>query len=667
MKFDMDNPFSIVKASDYSDEEINTFWVDMPGGDGFASVVKPLSTMPMILLGGKGSGKTHLMRHFSYPLQKIRHGSAIKDGVRSDGYLGIYLRCGALNTDRFSGKQIQDDVWAGLFSFYLEIWLCRILIDIIIDIGLEDISEQEERTICVEIYDCFDKVPPQNAHSLRALSEVLSNLQKSIDLQVNNCIYDNKITIEILCGPGKLVFGVPEILSKYVPYLSSVVFNYLIDELEHFDKPKQKYLNTLIRDKRHPTSVKCGVRTYGMKTFETLADAEENIEGHEYELMRLDDELRNTVDYLAFAKRLCASRLEKSGIVSPRAVEADDIDGYFSKPKKIDELCDIEGIESGRTGRPVVRLSEKLRKNLLQISSLGVQNSAHIDTICDLLSFKNQPVLEKSALHLFYKSWSTRSNLLESAKSINIRINRYRKDPASDKKLKELIAHHKTDYVAQLRKEYKKKQIYSGFESLASISVGFPRHLLTILKYSYQESVFNGENPFRGGQITIGAQIEGVRQASQWFFDESRVSGPDGVVLKDAVARIAELFRINRYSDKPTESSLIAFYCEISKVSGETRRLLDLARQWSLLIKDTRGRKDKNSGSPSEKYILNPMLSPHWGLPIGIRGVIKFDASMLDAIFDTHSDEFEKYRDDFETSRNAPFRSKVDYRQGTLL
>ena len=101
MKDPLANPFNITKADDFSDQEINDLWVDITSGDGFSRLVKPTSPMPMYILGGKGSGKTHLMKYFSYPLQKIRHAKDVVAGVCKDGYLGFYLRCGGLNASRF--------------------------------------------------------------------------------------------------------------------------------------------------------------------------------------------------------------------------------------------------------------------------------------------------------------------------------------------------------------------------------------------------------------------------------------------------------------------------------------------------------------------------------------------------------------------------------------
>ena len=104
VKVPRENPFNVTKAVDLDDKQIGDYWVDLPGGGGFQELVRPTSPMPMIILGGKGSGKTHILRYCSYQVQRMLHKSDVGAGLQEDGYIGIYLRCGGLNASRFSGK-----------------------------------------------------------------------------------------------------------------------------------------------------------------------------------------------------------------------------------------------------------------------------------------------------------------------------------------------------------------------------------------------------------------------------------------------------------------------------------------------------------------------------------------------------------------------------------
>lgn len=95
------NPFSFSKASDYTDEEINTFWVDIDD-DFVRKIIDPTSKSLLFILGGKGTGKTHLLRHFSYASTKLRHPNLSGlEIIRNDGFVGVFLRANALDASRF--------------------------------------------------------------------------------------------------------------------------------------------------------------------------------------------------------------------------------------------------------------------------------------------------------------------------------------------------------------------------------------------------------------------------------------------------------------------------------------------------------------------------------------------------------------------------------------
>ena len=115
-----ENPFTITKAVDFSDRQILTYWVDLHDGAALMELVQPTSQTPMIIEGGKGSGKTHLMRYLTLTSQLLRQGpDSVNSMLGDDQYVGIYVRFSGLNASRFKGKNQTDDVWLGC------IWLLR--------------------------------------------------------------------------------------------------------------------------------------------------------------------------------------------------------------------------------------------------------------------------------------------------------------------------------------------------------------------------------------------------------------------------------------------------------------------------------------------------------------------------------------------------------------
>lgn len=71
------NPFTTIKANDLNDDEVNKNWVDLSEAKGLLEYFSAKSLVAKYIIGGKGSGKTHLMRYFSSSAQLLRNLSLI--------------------------------------------------------------------------------------------------------------------------------------------------------------------------------------------------------------------------------------------------------------------------------------------------------------------------------------------------------------------------------------------------------------------------------------------------------------------------------------------------------------------------------------------------------------------------------------------------------------
>jgi hypothetical protein len=115
------NPFGVTKSDDFSDEEINAFWIE-PGEISVEQLLAPTRRMPMQVLGGKGSGKTHLLRRLALA-SKIRWIESVDTSPRPLPFLAVYVRCDGLNAHRFSGKAQNAEAWGAIFQYFLDLWL----------------------------------------------------------------------------------------------------------------------------------------------------------------------------------------------------------------------------------------------------------------------------------------------------------------------------------------------------------------------------------------------------------------------------------------------------------------------------------------------------------------------------------------------------------------
>ena len=462
---------------------------------------------------------------------------------------------------------------------------------------------------------------------------------------------------------GDLVFGIPRVMEASIPSLRGCLFLYLMDEFENLSEPQQKYVNTLLRDRKSPCSFKIGARMYGIRTFSTYSADEENKQGSEFEVLHLDAILRENKHYEEFAKRLIAKRLaEFTRIQSPAGAlnaNAASLEQCFQEPEK-SKLSASETayvIEKYRNReRPYFKsLRENLERGLKSKITPGLRKSDDIDKVVRFLQYPEYPLLEKANIFFFYQDWRSKHNLVDAARKIADESTRYADGAKKPARYKEGLLHWKTDLLAQLYRDTDQSQRYLGLSTFIEISSGLPRNLLIILKHIFAWATFNGERPFQGDPISVRSQQAGVSEASEWFYQDAKMIGRDGQLVMDGINRLGTLFRGIRFSEKPSECSCSSFSIDVSKCSEIARRILDLAEKWSLLI-SVGGQADRNTDRIDRKYQLNPMLAPRWDLAIYRRGVLALTPEELNAAFDPHhADEFDKLAEARVARMRAPF------------
>ena len=644
------NPFGITKAVDLDNEQIEQLWVEMVIDD---SRIKPefdhpASPMPTYILGAKGSGKTHLMRHQSFELQKLRYktaGKTIADGLRDDGYLGLYVRCSGLHSNRFSGKRQTEEVWAQLFSFYFELWLAQHALRLLCEV-LAGESEQVNQEITTRIIALLDKKPIKHIETLSDLSTYFSEQQKNLDYEINNCLITGVLNPDIILTAGNVIFGIPKIVADQIPFLKNVLFVYAIDEFENLTTAQQIHVNTIYREREPPSTFRIGARTYGIRTYGTNSAGEENIKDSEFTEIQLDSKLRELEGpYNAFCRSLVSKRLNQLG--GPDAGQLEQYFTHFDAGWRSKNWLDV--VEQNSMERPHFKSLEQLAsKHLVEVNFPDILNA---------FSRTNNPILEKLNILLFMQDWAKGRDLNSGIARISSEMNAFLNGEEGGERYKQALGHYSGDLSAQLLRDARKPQYYGGIDNFVRMSAGIPRALLTILRSVFEWASFADEHPFEGGKISLRSQQKGVLDASDWYFSNMRKAGPDGIVIQAAVERLANIFRINRFADKPVEISLCSFSVSEREVSEEARRVLGLAEARAFVHRIPGGQKERNSEDVTAKFQLSPMLAPRWDLPLSRRGVVTFSPEHFNAIFDAGRDEqYQLLLSEWRSKGNAPFR-----------
>ena len=83
---------------------------------------------PCVLIGGRGTGKTTVLRGLSYEGQFALSGQAI-DAIATWPYYGLYYRADTNRVRALTGSDVPIERWIRLFAHYFNLQLCELLLD----------------------------------------------------------------------------------------------------------------------------------------------------------------------------------------------------------------------------------------------------------------------------------------------------------------------------------------------------------------------------------------------------------------------------------------------------------------------------------------------------------------------------------------------------------
>ena len=649
------NPFSVVKANEFSYEQILQYWVDFGEieEDGFISSLNPKELMPKYVLGSKGCGKTHILKYYSFEARLLKYGNDIAELLKKDGYIASYWRLDGLSSTRFNKNTKDIAEWKELFGYYFE------LHQAIIALKLYQRITEALKTPRSVIEDIVVGVTKQVGVSIQTQTidefvSFLTNKRIEIDKEIIDFAFTKSIHWDIvkpLFPFGSLIFEIPYAFSEHIKELKGVNYVFVLDELEKLRVDWQKeILNTLVFEKKNNCTFWVGARKNGYTTRNTLS-GEPLHDGHEFASVDLDSILRRDEKaFMRFAVNLFKRRLE---IWELPSIEPESLFENFDDKKFIESF----------SGKELVHW-KKLRT---RFKSIGVTEQQS-DKLVDALKYKvlNKPLEQKLKLYLFYVEWAknkddvTIENLYDAVKTVNSQYDTY--IGVGNSRIKEIYKKFRQDFISQLAEENNVNLFqYTGFKNLVLISDCNPRVYLTLLKQIIDDSFFRGNQPFESGNaVSLRSQYVGINVTAKWFLNDIEVYGQDKEDLDIAMNNLLNYFYISRYCDKPTETSLCAFYFRKEAGQEKVNEMLRLAINESFLIEIENGRKDKTLTVPQSTYQINSLVAALYNLSTARRGVNSLSSKMLKAIFDrTHFHEFNSVLTSYRCSLNAPFKQSA--------
>lgn len=667
------NPFENTKASYMSDEEILSYWTDINNQtiisteqeevdnteleiQNYHYIMNPRLSLPIFILGSKGSGKTHLLRYFSLELQERDaedNDISLLEQIKKDQYLGILFTSSSFEFQMFQNNGDSNSVYIYYSNLvFIEVFFvhCNKLFECIND-------KEHEKKLLAQLAPLFF---PRFRENIINISDLQKFLEFITDTRMN-------LEEEILMSKAnktyvpnyKFLFNpTPSFFQKVIKYtfsntidLKDIHILFMIDEFENFDEYQQKYINTCLRHPEYPDylSIRICGRLYSIKTDETFDDNEPLMEGAEKKTSILDKVLssNNRSGFTNYASQLAINRIREN---IKTDLESNDFLKLFKDLDRENYFYNI--LNSSQKDNEV--FSKKLISYLEQEGFVKTQ----INNIIKKLFIKENLFLSKLNFLLLYKSWYKSPDLIKRSTEIQKSLQNLLNNKKNFHQTQ--IDHHGVDMLYQVYKDTKNLYNYCGFDSIINMSEANPRNYLTILSNLHRHCTFKNINMFEGDEIPITLQNKAMRETSEWFWNDihkykNLIDNKIFFVLE----RLCHFFRLHRISDKPVEKTLISFSFDINNINKDILKIIDDAVKHSIFIEQSSGKKTKNEHSIIKQYSINAMFSPKWDLPLQIGGTIELKKEEIHALFDEDKKSWERYRDIRLSRYNYPFKDKI--------
>jgi hypothetical protein len=608
------NPFAEYNANVMSAEQISEFFAepfdlcDIKATD----IMSEKSTI--LFIGGRGTGKTMLLRQFSYNVQRVSLPERITffDKVKSNGYVGVYFRVDNPLLKSLDSAYVfpkKADFGKLLFTHYFELTVFKDYLEILKGLMADDSIDKADKRYEQVLIDSKKLLPCDATAAISDIDELLLFIVDQINYiwkyQSEKAIdIDDSVIFAPACGVlqhGRLTNEFLNTSAMEALELKDINVLLLIDEFENFSEGQQRVLNTAMRfTKNYGARFRIGMRPNGFKTYGTLDDADFIKEGRDYRKVEFGFPYmkKGKTQYMRLAKLIADKRLT----LIPQ----------FNKMNIVDILGEAEDLEV--EAKAIVKDKRNHFETYLKL--INDQNNLNY-TINDLKDlYHDNPLYEMENLRLLLSG--------ESLEMVKTAFNNYLhkvESPEKDKYSNDYDNKYKMTFVFVLCSIYRvEKKWYYSFTDFCQLSSGIIGCFIDLCRRAFDIAYFRERENLFGGKISPIIQTDAAyecAQAEREMIKRINIYGGKLNVFIDNIGNAFGHIHRDRFMRYPETNS---FPVALDFLSEENQELLDVACTWSLLVKKPNTQDTKATNQKRDVYYLNRVLAPVFKFSYRTRG-----------------------------------------------
>lgn len=584
-----DRDFAKNRAEEYGYDVWESFIVPP-----FYREIESLRTnKPIIVEGGRGSGKTMLLRYWCHQTQFSVHRTVIPDSALYK--IGIYWKMDTQFAAFMLFRNYEEEIWNRAFSYWSVLTISLSILDSLKSVAKSNYAKFNEEDLTKMRFSGLDGYDENIPESYNQLIAFLTKRRQQFESWVNNI--PSLPTNNFL--PYEFIVDLANCIRKGNEVFKDTVFDIFIDEYENLQVNQMHIINTRIKHSEIPIIYNVAMKRNAFVTTETLGN-ESIVVVNDYRKIPLDELVEE--NFRIFAPEIFLWKLKKDKEV-PTLVEKDELfsydDAVFEKRKSEKYRRDL-----GKCMNMIFPgMTEK------EIAAIMIEDGVFRNRITSELKKKHLPneVIEmimnsKPECVVVFPSLMERATF--NLENTLIELSKY--NEAKESKFDDII--HNSLFGCILYQYGSLNRIcplYAGFDSFITMSKDNLRHFLELCYHSYLRK---GQN----ASASIPTQCISVKMVSDDMVSEIKSLGRRSNELYTFALRLGTLFETYRKKSSQSEPEQNQFNIVGPINSDETESLLRELVKWSVLYESklTKQKADENG----IEYLFNPIYAPYFGI-----------------------------------------------------
>jgi hypothetical protein len=563
---------------------------------------------PRLIIGGRGCGKTMLLRYLCHQTVFSPHRERIPDTALS--HIGLYWRANTQFANAMNHRGIHSDVWASAFGHFAALVLGLEVLGSLESIAASassELSHSDLTTLRFDPMQAFDDGLPSLFGELRsALEERL--------WQFESWVSDVRKAQEPKFLPDRrFVLALIKVIQRQLPLLASSSYAVYLDEYENLSRYQQEIINTWLKHSEVPLIFNLAMKRHGFDTRKTVG-AESLSDVHDFRQHDLESYFVDDESFPIFAAEILFLQLSLPNLL----------------PVPIDVSClrDPDRLPERRAPSYRKQVLDQAARLLPDLTEEQLAQSVFSDkALARKLRERIQTALRRrrAALNaaLFYRPHAPQASIITpallsrpSTKPAAVAAELANLEQGRPNSFTGPTGWIHNNFIGCLLQIYEPHSracpFYAGFRTFIHLSHGNIRHFIELCHKSMYRAL-NANRTF-GNPIPPDLQAEAARQASTAFLGEVRTFGARGLQLHTFVLRLGSLFALAHQRPTQSESEQSHFSVRSGRRSlrMEDEDFMREALKWSVLF-ETKGTKKKDDELPEDtEYVLNPIYAPYF-------------------------------------------------------